>query len=211
MDQGKFAALSSPYIVSYTEGNSSFPDVAGHWGIKFIEGLYQKGLISGYPDGKFKPDTAITRAQYAALLDKAFTLTPKREAVKFKDVSDGFWAAEVIQKAYRAGFLSGFPDGKFQPNENAQRVQILVSLVNGLGLSASGSVNGYSDNASIPDYGKDEVATATAKGMVVNYPDVNKLQPTKAATRAEVSAFVYQALVDAGDLAAVDSDYIVTA
>ena len=211
VDQGKFAALPSPYIVSYTGGDTSFPDVAGHWGVKFIEGLYGKGLITGYPDGKFKPDAAITRAQYAALLDKAFDLTPKREAVKFKDVSDGFWAAEVIQKAYRAGFLSGFPDGTFKPNENTQRVQILVSLVNGLGLSASGSVDGYTDKGSIPDYGKDEVATATAKGIVVNYPDLKKLQPTKAATRAEVSAFVYQALVDSGQLAAVDSNYIVSA
>ena len=209
--QGKLAAISSPYIVVYTQdsSDSSFSDMAGHWAEKFIEGLHQGEFITGYPDGTFKPDAQMTRAQYAALLNQAFTLTPKREAIKFSDVSNDFWASEVIQKAYRAGFLSGFPEGTFKPNDQIQRVQILVSLVNGLGLSASDNVAPYAEHGSIPDYGKDEVNTATVKGLVVNYPDVKKLQPTEAATRAEVSAFIYQALVNAGELAAIDSNYIV--
>ncbi|NEO81394.1 MAG: DUF1565 domain-containing protein [Moorea sp. SIO4G3] len=209
--QGKLAAISSPYIVVYTQdsSDSSFSDAAGHWAEKFIEGLCQGELITGYPDGTFKPDAQMTRAQYAALLNQVFTLTPKREAIKFSDVSNDFWAEEVIQKAYRAGFLSGFPDGTFKPNDHIQRVQVLVSLVNGLGLSASENVVPYSDHGSIPDYGKDQVNTATAKGLVVNYPDVEKLQPTEAATRGEVSALIYQTLVNAGELAAIDSNYVV--
>ena len=101
----------------------------------------------------------MTRAQYAALLNQVFTLTPEREAIKFSDVSNDFWASEVIQKAYRAGFLSGYPEDTFKPNDQIQRVQILVSLVNGLGLSASDNVAPYADHGSIPDYGKDEVNT----------------------------------------------------
>lgn len=213
VDAGTISAVNSPYIVVYEPGNSSFSDVAGHWAEQFIEAMYQQGFVTGYPDGKFKPNNQITRAQYAALLNQALTLTPKQEAKKFKDVGDDFWGAEAIQKAYQAGFLSGFPDNTFRPNEKTQRVQVLVSLVNGLGLSASsaGASDKYTDSSAIPDYAKEEVETATIKKMVINYPDVNKLSPTNAATRAEVSAMVYQALVDAGTVAAINSNYVVTA
>ena len=76
-------------------------DVAGNWAEPFITVLVQKDIIKGYPDGTFKPDQPITRAEFAALLNKAFDLQPIRAGRKFKDVPNNYWAAEVIQKAYR--------------------------------------------------------------------------------------------------------------
>ncbi len=196
---------------SPTPTPTELTDIKGHWAEPFIEILFDEGVISGFKDGTFKPDAKMTRAEYAALLVKAFNPAPKRDAKNFTDVAANFWAKDVIQQAYRGQFLSGLPDGTFRPTENVQRVQVIVSLVNGLGLvSPDMSVlNFYNDRSAIPDYAKDEVATATKKKMVVNYPQLKQLNPTRDATRAEVAAMVYQALVDANQMSPINSPYIV--
>jgi parallel beta-helix repeat protein len=212
VDAKKVSAITSPYIVAFAD-SPLFKDTQGHWAANFINGLAKQGLIGGFSDGTFKPDVEMTRAQYAALLVKAFNPAPKRDAIQFTDIAADFWAKDVIQQAYRSQFISGFPDKTFRPNDNVQRVQVLVSVVSGLGLTASdpNALNKYDDSSAIPDYAKDEVTTATKKQIVVNYPQLKKLNPTKNATRAEVAAIVYQALVDAKKVSAINSDYIVTA
>ncbi|WP_193194088.1 DUF1565 domain-containing protein [Nostoc sp. MG11] len=187
-------------------------DIANHWAAAFIRELVKQGIVNGFPDRTFKPDATMTRSQYAALLVKAFNPSPNRAVSKFKDVPDNFWASKVIQQAYQGLFLSGFPDNTFRPNQNIQRVQVIVSLVNGLGLSAnSTTIKAFDDQAKIPDYAKDEVAKATEKQIIVNHPNLKQLNPTRDATRAEVAVMVYQALVDAVRVAAINSPYLVTA
>ncbi|MCC5636839.1 DUF1565 domain-containing protein [Nostoc sp. CHAB 5844] len=188
-------------------------DIGNHWAAAFIRELVKQGIVNGFPDRTFKPDATMTRAQYAALIVKAFNPPSKRAATQFKDVPANFWASKVIQQAYQGQFLSGFPDNTFHPNQNILRVQVLVSLVNGLGLGASDNVANtikiFDDQAKIPDYAKDEVAKAIDKGIIVNHPNLKQLNPTRDATRAEVAVMVYQALVDAGRVAAINSPYIV--
>ncbi|MBH8563954.1 DUF1565 domain-containing protein [Nostoc sp. CENA67] len=188
-------------------------DIGNHWAAAFIRELVRQGIINGFPDRTFKPDATMTRAQYAALLVKAFNPSPSRAAIKFKDVPANFWASKVIQQAYQGLFLSGFPDNSFRPNQNIQRVQVIVSLVNGLGLFVDDATTTktFDDQAKIPDYAKDEVVKAIQKQIIVNYPNPKQLNPTRDATRAEVAAIVYQALVDANRVAVIDSPYIVTA
>ncbi len=188
-------------------------DIANHWAFAFIQPLVNQGIIKGFPDRTFKPDALMKRAEYAALLVKAFNPPAKRAAIKFTDVADNFWASQAIQQAYRGEFLSGFPDKTFKPNDNVQRVQVIVSLVNGLGLTGGilSDLNVYDDGGAIPDYGKDEIATATRNGLIVNYPNLKKLNPTRDATRAEVAAILYQALVDAKRMPPITSPYIVSA
>ncbi|MEW6491027.1 MAG: S-layer homology domain-containing protein [Cyanobacteriota bacterium] len=217
VDSKQVSAVTSPYIVAYTPDGSSpdiaFTDIQNHWAANFINALAKQGLISGFKDGTFKPDEKMTRAQYAALLVKAFDPATKRDAKSFTDVANDYWAKDVIQQAYRGQFLSGFENNSFKPNDNVQRVQVLVSLVNGLNLAASdpNALTVYDDRNVIPDYAKDEVTTATKKQIVVNYPKVKQLNPTKDATRAEVAAMIYQALVDANKVSAIDSPYVVSA
>jgi hypothetical protein len=217
VDAKQVSAVNSPYIVAVqSDGGGdglAFTDIKGHWAADFISALAKQGLISGFKDGSFKPDEKMTRAQYAALLVKAFNPGVKRDTAKFTDVANDFWAKDVIQQAYRGEFVSGFPNNTFRPNENVQKVQVLVSVVNGLGLSASdpNALTAYDDRTKIPDYAKDEVTTATKKKIVVNYPQTQQLNPTKEATRAEVAAIIYQALVDAKKVSAIDSPYVVSA
>jgi parallel beta-helix repeat protein len=191
-------------------GNSELKDINGHWAEAFIRELLQLGIVTGFRDRTYKPDATMTRAQYAALLVKAFNPSAKRQAVKFRDIPESFWAYSVIQQAYQGQFLSGYPNNTFRPNENIPRVQIIVSLVNGLGLTAPAAktLKSYDDQGKIPSYAKDEVAIASDKRIIVNYPNIKQLNPTREATRAEVAAMVYQALVDAKRVAAINSPYI---
>jgi hypothetical protein len=133
--------------------NLAFTDIKGHWAADFITALAKQGLISGFKDGTFKPDEKMTRAQYAALLVKAFNPTAKRDAGKFTDVANDYWAKDVIQQAYRGEFVSGFPNNTFRPNDNVQRVQVIVSVVNGLGLSATdpNALTAYDDRRQLPE------------------------------------------------------------
>ena len=149
-----------------------------------------------YPDGTFRPNEPVTRAQYAAIVRQAFNKTTIRSSTTFADVSSNFWAASAIDNAYRMGFLSGYPDNTFQPNQKIPRAQVLVSLANGLNYQATtvASAEVYRDSGSIPNYATASIAAATEQRLVVNYPNVEVLRPNETATRADVAAFIYQAL-----------------
>ena len=149
-----------------TGGAVAFKDVpAGYWAKTYIEALASKGIIAGFPNGSFKPDEPVTRAQFAAIITKAFQPQPKRQASEFIDVNSNFWAYQVIESAYQGGFVSGYPDRTFKPQEQIPRVQALVSLASGLGLSVNNQdvLTVYSDASQIPPYATNSVAAATAR------------------------------------------------
>lgn len=178
----------------------TFPDIREHWAQQYIEPLTNLGIVVGYPDGEFKPEASVTRAEFAAIINRAFNPPSKRTATNFVDILGDFWGLSAIQSAYQGGFLEGYPENKFHPQQNIPRVEVLVSLTNGLGLQPEnlGVLSTYTDASQIPDYAIRAIAAATERQMVVNYPNLNRLTPKRAATRAEVAAFVYQALVYAG-------------
>lgn len=193
-------------------GAVAFKDVpAGYWAKTYIEALASKNIIAGFPDGSFKPNEPVTRAQFAAIVTKAFQPQAKTQGTQFTDVKSNFWAYEAIQSASKGGFVSGYPDRTFKPAQQIQRVQALVSLANGLGLNADNQnvLSIYSDASQIPNYATSSVAAATARHLVVNYPTVKQLNPTREATRADVAAFVYQAMVNAGRAQVIPSPYLV--
>ena len=204
-------AIASPYIVSPDVNLPGFTDISGHWAEPFIRGLASMNLTHGFADGSYQPDQPMTRAQYAALVAVAFNPTPKRPAPDFVDVSPDFWAYKALQIAASSGFVSGFGDRTFRPAQNVQRLQVIVSLVNGLNLPTANN-NGlltYTDSQTIPDYARPAVLTATQQKIVVNYPNPKQLVPTREATRAEVAAMVYQALVAIQRTSTINSTYIV--
>ncbi|TAE56868.1 MAG: DUF1565 domain-containing protein [Nostocales cyanobacterium] len=193
-------------------GTSGFRDVpTGYWAKTYIEALAAQNIIAGFPDGTFRPNEPVTRAQFAAIITKALTPPVKRPAIQFRDVQSNFWAYAAIQEAYKSQFVAGYPDGTFQPQQQIPRVQALVALANGLNFSANNnSVLGiYADASQIPNYAIGPVAAATVRELVVNYPSVQQLAPNRQATRAEIAAFVYQALVAIGRAEPISSAYVV--
>lgn len=193
---------------------TSFNDVqSNYWASQFIQELSKRNIIAGFPDGSFRPEEAVTRAQFAAMLNKAFNKSPQRQTIKFNDVATNYWAYNAIQQSYVTGFLSGYPGNRFEPNQAIPRQQVLVSLANGLKYSASTNINSslqyFNDAANISDYARSPIAAAVEKRLVVNYPNVKFLNPTTNATRAQVAAFIYQALVSSNQATAINSAYIV--
>ncbi|MEO1181752.1 MAG: S-layer homology domain-containing protein, partial [Cyanobacteria bacterium J06636_28] len=123
---------------------------------------------------------------------------PRRYPVAFRDVPSSHWAAEAIHMAYRAKFLSGFPDYTFAPEQSILKIQVLLALVSGLRLTAkntAGVLTHYQDQSQVPRYAVSAIATATQLGLVFNYPDLDQLAPSQVATCGEVAAMVYQGLV----------------
>lgn len=191
----------------------TFRDVpAEYWAHDYIAGLAQFRGISGFPDGTFRPDEPVTRAQFAAIVRQAFLgaqpfpvpaerlnqTQPANPA--FADVPNNYWARNDINTARQAGFLSGYPGNQFKPNQPMPRVQSLIAIANGLGYrgGAISELSVYHDAATIPDYARPGIAAARSANLVINHPAFDRLRPNRPATRAEVAAFVYQALVKEG-------------
>lgn len=210
------AGAAAPLVMTLpAQAQTAFSDVpSGYWAEGFIRELAQREVIAGFPDGTFRPNEPVTRAQFAAMVRNAFNRPAERGAINFVDVPSSYWAFSAIQESYRTGFLSGYPGNVFRPNQNIPRVQVLVSLANGLDYSVNTSVESvlqqyYNDASAIPDYARSSVAAATDRQIVVNYPNVRFLNPNQTATRADVAAFIYQALVSSNQATAVNSPYIV--
>jgi hypothetical protein len=182
----------------------TFSDIPqGYWARPMIIALAQRGILTGFPDGTFRPNQPVTRAEFATMIQKTFAAKKMQQRLQFKDVASDFWALPQINEATETGFMRGYPNNTFEPAQNIPRVQVLVSLVNGLGLKAKNepakALQGYQDAASIPQYAADEVAAATELGLQYSNPDLQLLRPNQEATRADIANLLYQALVLAGE------------
>ncbi len=193
-----------------------FSDIQNHWARLFIEGLATQGIISGFPDGTFRPNQAMSRVEFAAVLQKAFQKQIKRPYVPFVDVPSKHWAAPAIQKAFETGFISGYPGNRFRPDASIARMEVLISLVTGLEITSDVIADIktvlpelYQDVAQIPSYAIDKIVAATDAGLVVNSPNLKQLKPLDIATRADVAAFIYQALVYLEKVPEIPSQFIV--
>lgn len=205
------AAIAPPVFAQAT----SFTDVeSSYWANPYVQSLTQKNVISGFPDGTFRPDAQMTRAQFASVLAGAFLRNDVRAPITFSDVPADHWAAEVISQAYSKGWLSGYPDGTFGLDQPITRLEVLVSLTNGLGLATDGQtaalLETFEDSGEIPDWAADAIAIAADQQLAVNYPNVRQLDPLKNASRAEIAAITHQALVSAGQATAINSPYVPT-
>ncbi|MEH2387758.1 MAG: fasciclin domain-containing protein [Nostoc sp.] len=227
---GMTAATITPILISVPASSQNIPpsatpaptstvnlsDVSSdYWARPFIQALADNNVIAGFPDGTFRPNQAVTRAEFAALIQKAFgsqNRVRQLSAGGFSDVPTGYWAASAIQSAYETGFLAGYPGNVFLPNQQIPRVQGIVALANGLGLTVSSTGASsdlgtyYTDASSIPNYAVNSVTAATQSNLVVNYPDIKQLNPQQPLTRAEAAALLYQALAKQGRIQPIASN-----
>lgn len=91
--------------------------------------MYEAGYIKGYNDGSFKPNGNITRAELVVMLNNLFGYNDIEEYTKtFTDVNEANWFYDAVMRAGTAGYIAGFPDGSFMPNDNFTRQQFCVVL-----------------------------------------------------------------------------------
>ncbi|MDX2213573.1 MAG: S-layer homology domain-containing protein [Oculatellaceae cyanobacterium bins.114] len=175
-----------------------FSDIDHHWAKECIVELAQRHFIKGDQTGRFRPDAPIKRGEFAVLMYWVFPRAlPVREPQPFLDVPAIHWASNVVKWVYERGLFSGYNDRTFRPDNSLSRLEALMVLVKGLNyalpLFPQNTLKGYFDDADeIPDYAQGAIASATLAGLVVNYPDVRRLRPLQAITRAELAAMVCQ-------------------
>ena len=123
-----FRLMTDEYRELYWSTSNSFSDVtAGSWYNNAISTTANAGWVSGYPDGSFRPDAYITRAEFATIAAR-FLSDVYGGADMFTDIS-GHWAANYINRAAAAGWINGYADGTFRPDAYITRAEA-VTLIN---------------------------------------------------------------------------------
>jgi hypothetical protein len=122
---------------------TTFSDVQpNYWAQPFIRGLAARNIVTGYPDGTFRPEQPVDRDEFAAIIRKAFDQPLTRQiqsGAVYKDVPTNYWATRPIEEAYQQGFMTGYPGGYFRPNQSVSKVEAIVALNKGLNLTTGTS------------------------------------------------------------------------
>ena len=122
------------------EKTRSFTDLSdSYWAYAAIMELLEAGILTGYPDGSFKPEKSVNRAEFATMIVKGMGLTADEDSsdTGFKDLPQGFWALGSIQTCVQKGYVNGMPGGIFQPTGNITGAQLAAILVRTGGSEAA--------------------------------------------------------------------------
>ncbi len=182
-------------------GAVTLSDISGHPFEKEITKLVEAGVVSGFPDGTFKPDQEVTRAQFAKLVAVAFGLnTTGYTTSTFNDVPADHWALGFIEAVAEKGWVKGFPDGGFHPEENITREQMATLMIRVLGREEDArkyqeAFVQANDCAAVSEWAWGAVTIAYhADVQILTYHSGRTIEPQAAATRAETAYAVYHAM-----------------
>ncbi len=146
-------------------GNKSFSDMSGHWAASAVSQVADYGIIKGYPDGTFRPDVAMKRAEIAAIINNYWHVTgfsPDASSAPIVDIK-GHWAERLIASLYNHRFTDLYIDKTFKPDAPLQRADVaqIMNRITDRPLLIN-SPQQFSDVMS--DYwGYDEVNTAASR------------------------------------------------
>jgi hypothetical protein len=179
-------------VLSFT-GLAQAQDIKGHWAGPQITDWLNRGLCSGYPDGTFRPENSITRAEFITLVNKSFGFTGGAE-VTLSDVSETDWFYGQVATALGAGYITGYEDNTMRPGKEIERQEVAVILARllELNLEESGTA-GFLDEGYIAAWSRDSIKAVVQAGLMKGYPDGN-FGPQKPITRAEALVCLDRAL-----------------
>lgn len=164
-------ALTAAMIVPSVPAMAAPSDIAGHWAESVITQWQSKGLIQGYEDGTFKPGNTITRAEFVTLMNNAKGFWSEG-SINFSDVKNGSWFYSAVARAVAAGYVKGYSDGSFKPNNTITRAEAAVMIANTAKLSANeAGAYRFTDIGFIPAWARGSVGAVVAAGYMTGYPD----------------------------------------
>ncbi|WP_096203088.1 N-acetylmuramoyl-L-alanine amidase [Bacillus sp. FJAT-45350] len=184
--------VTSQFIYQGEEGtaqaNTQFPDL-GTSGRVEVKTLVDQSIITGFPDGSFRPNTHVTRAQAVTMIARALQLDEgmEDESSVFRDVPANHFAINYINLAVEKGIVSGFEDGTFRPEQPVTRGQMAIFLARAFQLTETSNQT-YSDVHSWT-LGAAEINRITGARISAGYPD-GTFRPNQATTRLEFSLFL---------------------
>ena len=163
-------------------------DTQGHWAGSVLAKWESQALISGYEDGTIRPDNEISRAEFVSLVNRVAGYQAAGSAVKFSDVKTGDWYAGQVAIAVNEGYIGGFEDNTFRPNDSVTRAQAaaIIARIKNLPSDAA-RVEQFADAAATPNWAKGVVGAVANAGYMIG-DEANNFNAEKALTRAEAVA-----------------------
>ena len=164
-----------------------FTDVAeGDWYYDAVAYCWENGIMDGTSGTAFAPNLLLNRAMMAQVLYNLAGGTPAA-AAGFPDVSPTAWYADAVNWAAANGYVTGYDNGSYGPEDNLTREQLAVILYRYAGSPApAGTLDGFADAASASDYAVDALRWAVGEGLLTG-KDGGRLDPTGTASRAELA------------------------
>ena len=184
----------------------SFSDVEDNfWGRSYITELASKGVVNGYPDGTFRPNDNVKRADFLIMLLRGLGVDTSAAATgdNFTDVEAGAYYANACAIAKEMGIATGNPDGSFAPNSFITRQDMMIlakkALESELGSEITGDVSvldQFNDKAEISAYAVDSLAAMVEQGIVSGMGD--GIAPKDNTTRAQAAVIISKIMENIG-------------
>lgn len=179
------------------EKTGSFRDVSSrHWAYDSVERAAELGLVAGFSDGTFRPDEAVTRAQFVLMLWRMAGKPEAKEKALFTDTVGGEWYETALDWAYENGFVKGLSETAFGPNENITRQQAVAILFRFSGGKTDGEamVSGvyetsFTDSGKLASWAKDAMWWAVYNSLVSGVGN-GQIAPEQNASRAQIAAIL---------------------
>jgi len=172
------AMVFSP-TMAYAEG---FSDVEDSWATDVIEKWTQNNWIKGYEDGSFKPNDSISRAEFVSLINRIMEFNQAGSS-DFSDVDNNYWAYDQIVTAKENGYVKGYEDGTFKPNNYISRAEAAKLISNIIGYY-EGDAAMFKDINDIPDWSISAVTALADREIITGYTD-GSFKPSAEITRSE--------------------------
>ncbi|NOV04410.1 S8 family peptidase [Paenibacillus planticolens] len=101
-----------------------------HWAYEYVAKALQADIVGGYPNGTFGPDRTLTRMEMTQMLARSMNMTGKKRGNSpFKDVDESYWGIGILKQMWADGWVAGYPDGTFHPDEQATRAEFVSMLL----------------------------------------------------------------------------------
>ncbi|MFD0715768.1 S-layer homology domain-containing protein [Paenibacillus sp. GCM10027626] len=198
---GKYAVFAMDRISAEPEPGSgqkevSLSDIKGHWAQQEIEQAVRLGIVQGYADQSFRPNQSISRQELVAMLARALKPASSNEAAPaFTDQGRiGSWALKDVAAAVQAGWITGYADGSFRPQEGITRTEMAAIIARAAKLPiAESAMTSFSDDEAIASWAKGYINAAAASGLLKGQ-NKNRFVPNGIVTRSEAAVIAVRLL-----------------
>ncbi|RIE02929.1 NEAT domain-containing protein [Cohnella faecalis] len=172
-----------------------FTDTSSHWARSSIEQAIKLGIVSGYADGSFRPNSMVTRGEFAVMISRALNLEGEGDTGSLQDFGNiPSWARAHVARAVALGIIGGFEDGTFRSGSQLSRAQLAVIIARAAQLEPDANAKpDFADTVQIPAWAQKEIAAAVKAGLIQGKVG-NRFDPNATATRAEALTLIIRLL-----------------
>jgi hypothetical protein len=168
-----------------------------------IDRVVAARLMSPYPDGEFRPERVLSRAELASILVRTFNLenrrASQREPIATQDVPPSHWAYNDIQLVLKNNIMMGYREGRFFPNQRVTRAEAFSIFAQAYGVfqfpeeTVAELLSPYPDSDRIPEWARKPMATALYENFV-NLDERDRINPLEPMTRGDMAYALSQYL-----------------